>query len=180
MATGKPAHQDQKTVSKDKVGHIYATDQCKAKVFPLNQIKFIEYFSSTSLAFWHSGHFTGLTADTKEEDGPDVLFSSTFSTSPSSQNEPSVIAETPLSNKKTPSLIDRKTSLSPVNRPTTASGAGGQLHEELSAPAGVDDGRMCTDSSCFPGVPCEPTSSGHFKCGRCPNGYRGDGITCTG
>lgn len=45
---------------------------------------------------------------------------------------------------------------------------------------GVEDGKTCTDSSCFPGVPCEPTATGHFKCGRCPNGYRGDGMTCKG
>lgn len=38
----------------------------------------------------------------------------------------------------------------------------------------------CTESSCFPGVPCEPTIDGHFKCGRCPSGYYGDGINCRG
>lgn len=38
----------------------------------------------------------------------------------------------------------------------------------------------CADSPCFPGVPCEPTVSGSFRCGRCPYGYTGDGVTCKG
>nr|XP_033786894.1 LOW QUALITY PROTEIN: von Willebrand factor D and EGF domain-containing protein [Geotrypetes seraphini] len=36
----------------------------------------------------------------------------------------------------------------------------------------------CADSPCFPGVPCEPRQIGGFKCGRCPYGYYGDGVTC--
>ncbi|XP_042279137.1 von Willebrand factor D and EGF domain-containing protein isoform X1 [Thunnus maccoyii] len=36
----------------------------------------------------------------------------------------------------------------------------------------------CADSPCFPGVPCEPTVTGSFRCGRCPYGYTGDGVTC--
>ncbi|GAB1290562.1 von Willebrand factor D and EGF domain-containing protein [Apodemus speciosus] len=36
----------------------------------------------------------------------------------------------------------------------------------------------CTESSCFLGVSCVPTTGGHFRCGRCPFGYYGDGITC--
>merc|ERR1719365_48011 len=32
---------------------------------------------------------------------------------------------------------------------------------------------------CFEGVSCYPTSESPFyKCGTCPQGYRGDGITC--
>lgn len=38
----------------------------------------------------------------------------------------------------------------------------------------------CADSPCFPGVPCQPNEKGSFKCGRCPFGYYGDGITCKG
>ncbi|XP_051882721.1 von Willebrand factor D and EGF domain-containing protein-like [Pristis pectinata] len=36
----------------------------------------------------------------------------------------------------------------------------------------------CADMPCFNGVPCEPTQFGSFKCGRCPFGYIGDGVTC--
>ncbi|XP_057610082.1 von Willebrand factor D and EGF domain-containing protein [Chionomys nivalis] len=36
----------------------------------------------------------------------------------------------------------------------------------------------CTESSCFLGVSCVPTIDGHFKCGRCPIGYYGDGTKC--
>lgn len=144
----------------------------------------VEYFCSSILAYWHSEHFTGITPGTREGNRPDVLFFPSYSTSSSSQksSEPSV-AERPLSNKDTPSLIDRKTSVSPVNHnntPGTASRSGVQVHEEDSEPVVVEYGRTCTDSSCFPGVPCEPIATGHFKCGRCPNGYRGDGITCKG
>ncbi|XP_011923560.1 PREDICTED: von Willebrand factor D and EGF domain-containing protein [Cercocebus atys] len=36
----------------------------------------------------------------------------------------------------------------------------------------------CADSPCFVGVSCVPSSDGHFKCGRCPFGYYGDGVNC--
>ncbi|XP_060905839.1 von Willebrand factor D and EGF domain-containing protein [Labrus mixtus] len=36
----------------------------------------------------------------------------------------------------------------------------------------------CADSPCFPGVPCEPTVTGSFRCGRCPYGFTGDGVIC--
>ncbi|XP_045144587.1 von Willebrand factor D and EGF domain-containing protein [Echinops telfairi] len=36
----------------------------------------------------------------------------------------------------------------------------------------------CADSPCFIGVSCVATSDGHFKCGRCPFGFYGDGINC--
>ncbi|TSN03413.1 von Willebrand factor D and EGF domain-containing protein [Bagarius yarrelli] len=106
-------------------------------------------------------------------------FSSSILTSSSSQKTsvPLVKAETPLSNKRTPSLEDRKTSSSPVNLDDTAIAVGAEesLYEERLEPAVVS---TCTNSSCFPGVPCEPSVTGQVKCGRCPNGYRGDGITC--
>ncbi|XP_046719270.1 von Willebrand factor D and EGF domain-containing protein isoform X1 [Silurus meridionalis] len=112
-----------------------------------------------------------MTPGTREGNRPDVPFSSSFSTSTSQKS-------IDRSNIKTPSLIDRKTSLSPVshdNSRATASGSEGQLYEREPV---VKDGRTCTDSPCFPGVPCEPSETGGFKCGQCPNGYRGDGLTC--
>eukprot|EP00062_Callorhinchus_milii_P011391 gi/632957377/ref/XP_007894443.1/ PREDICTED: von Willebrand factor D and EGF domain-containing protein-like [Callorhinchus milii] len=36
----------------------------------------------------------------------------------------------------------------------------------------------CADMPCFNGVPCEPMQNASFKCGRCPFGYTGDGMTC--
>uniref|UniRef100_A0A3Q2I337 von Willebrand factor D and EGF domains n=1 Tax=Equus caballus TaxID=9796 RepID=A0A3Q2I337_HORSE len=36
----------------------------------------------------------------------------------------------------------------------------------------------CAESPCFLGVSCVPTTDGHFRCGRCPFGYYGDGINC--
>lgn len=38
----------------------------------------------------------------------------------------------------------------------------------------------CAESPCFLGVSCVPTTDGHFRCGRCPFGYYGDGIKCRG
>lgn len=38
----------------------------------------------------------------------------------------------------------------------------------------------CAESPCFLGVSCVPTTDGHFRCGRCPLGYYGDGINCRG
>ncbi|KAM4538056.1 von Willebrand factor D and EGF domain-containing protein [Fundulus diaphanus] len=36
----------------------------------------------------------------------------------------------------------------------------------------------CSGKPCFPGVQCEPSVDGGFRCGRCPVGYTGDGHTC--
>ena len=38
----------------------------------------------------------------------------------------------------------------------------------------------CADLPCFPGVQCETTKDGRFRCGRCPLGYTGDGQACRG
>ncbi|CAJ0949145.1 unnamed protein product [Ranitomeya imitator] len=51
----------------------------------------------------------------------------------------------------------------------------GELKRSFSlAPAKA----TCADSPCFRGVNCDPSTDGGFKCGRCPNGYYGDGLTC--
>nr|AXL14330.1 mega-thrombospondin [Nematostella vectensis] len=40
-------------------------------------------------------------------------------------------------------------------------------------------GCPCLNKPCFPGVKCRNTGSGSFKCESCPDGYEGDGVTCT-
>ncbi|GIY95080.1 thrombospondin-4 [Caerostris extrusa] len=37
--------------------------------------------------------------------------------------------------------------------------------------------KHCRDSPCYPGVQCADTSDG-FRCGPCPRGYTGDGVSC--
>ena len=38
---------------------------------------------------------------------------------------------------------------------------------------------MCSDDPCYPGVTCYDTDKDpFFRCGPCPQGYRGDGIQC--
>jgi hypothetical protein len=39
----------------------------------------------------------------------------------------------------------------------------------------------CADSPCFDGVPCAdvPAPGSGFECGSCPEGFEGDGVTCT-
>ncbi|KAM4874047.1 von Willebrand factor D and EGF domain-containing protein [Thomomys bottae] len=48
----------------------------------------------------------------------------------------------------------------------------------LTGKSGSTKISICTKSSCFLGVSCIPTRDGHFKCGRCPLGYYGDGVNC--
>ncbi|KAM3910172.1 von Willebrand factor D and EGF domain-containing protein [Leptodactylus fuscus] len=50
----------------------------------------------------------------------------------------------------------------------------GELKSFTAAPEKL----TCADLPCFRGVTCEPRADGGFKCGRCPYGYYGDGVTC--
>lgn len=52
--------------------------------------------------------------------------------------------------------------------------------EEEEDEAEVVSRVTCADSPCFTGVPCEPTATGGFRCGRCPSGFTGDGVSCQG
>lgn len=57
----------------------------------------------------------------------------------------------------------------PTVQPKARSGTTADIHEVT-----------CADRPCFPGVPCEPTVDGGFRCGRCPAGYTGGGRACRG
>lgn len=54
-------------------------------------------------------------------------------------------------------------------------------HVELPKPiSGSHQKALCGSESCFSGVQCELAKDGGFKCGSCPSGYSGNGITCEG
>ncbi|CAM4518972.1 unnamed protein product [Lepidochelys olivacea] len=50
--------------------------------------------------------------------------------------------------------------------------------DQESDTTAVPKALTCADLPCFPGVLCEPSHDGSFKCGRCPYGYYGDGVAC--
>ncbi|XP_009949206.1 PREDICTED: uncharacterized protein LOC104346213, partial [Leptosomus discolor] len=52
-------------------------------------------------------------------------------------------------------------------------------HAELpKTRSGTHQKVVCANTPCFTGVQCELAEHGGFKCGPCPTGYSGDGITC--
>lgn len=54
-------------------------------------------------------------------------------------------------------------------------------HVELPKPiSGSHEKALCGSTPCFSGVQCELAKDGEFKCGSCPSGYSGNGITCEG
>nr|XP_015214145.1 PREDICTED: von Willebrand factor D and EGF domain-containing protein-like isoform X1 [Lepisosteus oculatus] len=77
-----------------------------------------------------------------------------------------------------------KTQTTTARRPYTSSfNVATPLHTYLTSQISnhlfmVEKKLTCADMPCFNGVQCEPTQDGGFKCGRCPNGYTGDGRVC--
>lgn len=149
--------------------------------------------------------FTGQRPVTSRADGrfhvtePDssreitAVFSSPSSTVPRRHPDGRIKTDGAPSNTRRVSVTDRKTTASSrdqttvtrVSSPTAHRGqpSGEELTPDLTTGArwGLTSTiATCADSPCFPGVPCEPTVTGSFKCGRCPYGYTGDGITCKG
>ena len=109
--------------------------------------------------------------------------SSSSPTSPRRPPDRRTRPEATISSIRRVSSGDRKTTAAPQNQTASTRVFPPELSPDLTT--GVRWGSTphhvtCADSPCFPGVPCEPTVSGAFRCGRCPYGYTGDGITCKG
>ncbi|KAM4029059.1 von Willebrand factor D and EGF domain-containing protein isoform 3-T3 [Anomaloglossus baeobatrachus] len=62
-----------------------------------------------------------------------------------------------------------------VSTPLNRTEGRGELKSSFTA---APEKTTCADSPCFRGVTCEPRTEGGFRCGRCPYGYYGDGLTC--
>ncbi|XP_041649407.1 von Willebrand factor D and EGF domain-containing protein [Cheilinus undulatus] len=96
--------------------------------------------------------------------------------------------ETTISSIRRTSFGDRRTTIMPHNQtvtrvftPTVHRNQPSGMEPNPDLTTGTRWGSQyvtCADSPCFPGVPCEPTITGSFRCGRCPYGYTGDGVTC--
>ncbi|XP_051813003.1 von Willebrand factor D and EGF domain-containing protein [Acanthochromis polyacanthus] len=138
------------------------------------------------------GHIHVTKSNSSKEKTPSSS-SSSSSLLPASPRRPSdrrMRPETSSSSIRRVLSSDRKTGATPQNQtasrvfpPTVHRGqlSGVDLTPDLST--GIRWGQpahrvTCADSPCFPGVPCEPTVLGSFRCGRCPYGYTGDGVTC--
>ncbi|XP_074539724.1 von Willebrand factor D and EGF domain-containing protein [Halichoeres trimaculatus] len=133
--------------------------------------------------------------DTSGADGQSHFLKSNSSreTSPTSSSSPrrptdrrtrpestiSSIRKTSHSDRRTTALPQSQTVFGPTVHRSQPSGV--DLNHDLTT--GIRWGSpshfvTCADAPCFPGVPCEPTVTGSFKCGRCPYGYTGDGVIC--
>lgn len=121
------------------------------------------------------------------------VFSSYLPTLPRRHSDGRTRTEGATSTTRRVPFIDRKTTTSSQNQTTVTRVSSVTVHrgqtggEELTpdlttgARWGLASSIVtCADSPCFSGVPCEPTVTGSFRCGRCPYGYTGDGITCKG
>ncbi|XP_078394954.1 von Willebrand factor D and EGF domain-containing protein [Cetorhinus maximus] len=74
-----------------------------------------------------------------------------------------------------PSLTQRRPVIKSQPSSVTVTTEGLYTKDELTPEPKIV---TCADSPCFSGVPCESTHYGSFRCGRCPFGYFGDGVTC--
>ncbi|XP_056142909.1 von Willebrand factor D and EGF domain-containing protein [Lampris incognitus] len=129
---------------------------------------------------------------TEPDSSEDIIATSSSSSSTPSRGHPDRKTETEIdvSSTRKVSSFDKKTTATPHNQTITGvhtpvvhiwQSSGKELTPGLST--GVRWGSpshtvTCADSPCFSGVPCEPTVTGSYKCGRCPFGYTGDGVTC--
>ncbi|XP_050932344.1 von Willebrand factor D and EGF domain-containing protein [Lates calcarifer] len=129
----------------------------------------------------------------KSNSNKEVIPTSSSSSSPASPRRTSdrrMRPEATISTVRRVSSTDRKTTATPQNQPATrvfaptvlrGQPSGVELTTDLTSGVNWESPShhvTCADSPCFPGVPCEPTVTGSFRCGRCPYGYTGDGVTC--
>ncbi|KAM7421510.1 hypothetical protein PAMA_015584 [Pampus argenteus] len=129
-------------------------------------------------------------ADTKLDSSKEMIptssSSSSSSSSPTSPRRPPERKTRPEADATTVRRVSSTERRTPQNQTATrlfhrGQPSGAELTPGLTT--GVKWGLpshhvTCADSPCFPGVPCEPTVTGSFRCGRCPYGYTGDGVTC--
>ncbi|XP_028281558.1 von Willebrand factor D and EGF domain-containing protein [Parambassis ranga] len=131
------------------------------------------------------GHFHTTNSNSSKE-----VTSSSSSSSPTSPRRPpdrKMRPETPVSSNRRVSASDSKATAAPHNQTLASRVFASSVHREVELTPDLSTGVRwgssahpvtCADSPCYPGVRCEPTASGSFRCGRCPYGYTGDGITC--
>ncbi|CDQ64806.1 unnamed protein product [Oncorhynchus mykiss] len=121
------------------------------------------------------------------EDSSREITGTTSSSSSTTSSQYRRITEGPSSGSKRVPYVERKTPISPqdqtITRVSTPTNHNRGQSSKVDLTPDLRWGSLspivtCADSPCFSGVPCEPTVSGSFKCGRCPYGYTGDGFTC--
>ncbi|XP_051263598.1 von Willebrand factor D and EGF domain-containing protein isoform X1 [Dicentrarchus labrax] len=134
------------------------------------------------------GHIHGIKSNSSKEMTP--ISSSSSPTSPRRPPDRRTRPEATISSIRRPTSGDRKTTGTPQNQtatrvfpPTVHRGQPTEVEPNPDLTTRVKWGSpshhvTCADSPCFPGVPCEPSVTGSFRCGRCPYGYTGDGVTC--
>ncbi|XP_052350176.1 von Willebrand factor D and EGF domain-containing protein-like isoform X1 [Oncorhynchus keta] len=122
-----------------------------------------------------------------EDSSREITGSTSSSSSSTTSSQYRRITEGPSSGSKRVPSVERKTPISPqdqtITRVSTPTNHNRGQSSKVDLTPDLRWGSLstivtCADSPCFSGVPCEPTFSGSFKCGRCPYGYTGDGFTC--
>ncbi|KAM8826970.1 von Willebrand factor D and EGF domain-containing protein isoform 2-T2 [Synchiropus picturatus] len=103
------------------------------------------------------------------------------------QDEPTDVVDSRLhSSKETPPTSPSSSTPSSPRRPEGSSSRRGSWTDRWTP--SVDGGARlpqpspsvsCADLLCHPGVACQASRDGLLRCGPCPAGYTGDGVTCT-
>ncbi|XP_035464046.2 von Willebrand factor D and EGF domain-containing protein [Scophthalmus maximus] len=128
------------------------------------------------------GHIHITKSNSSKEMTPTSSSSSSSSSSPTSPRRTSdrrTKPEATIPTGRRVSATERKTTVTPHNQTVTGVFASGMPDLSTGVERGTPSHHVtCADSPCFLEVPCEPTFTGSFRCGGCPYGYTGDGVTC--